>query len=253
MKPVDQTTFGYPAGNCLMACVASILDIGLDDCPELSVTDQNENQGTWWRTTESFLVARGFLPIYLLASQFAGAAPKGYTDRERSEPEEAHDGFRRAGLPLLRRARWRRRPRSASGSDWTRRPSARPCPACGSRKVYSGPVPRPTAPGAVAAWIDNGDTGVSSETIWYALHHEVTHPKHGGVPHDPTDFGRCYRLLQVMPAWKARLQEVVAFCPAWAPFVAVWDELTALYEEELPIGQAPRLYARLHALEEEIR
>lgn len=126
----------------------------------------------------------------------------------------------------------------------------RPCPACGSRKVYAGPVPRPTVQGDVAAWIDNGDTGVSSETIWYALHHRVTRPKGADVPHDPADFGRCDRLLRVIPKWKARLQEVVAFCPAWAPLVAAWDELTALYEEELPTGQAPKLYARLRALTE---
>mgnify|MGYP001585296695 CR=1 FL=1 len=124
----------------------------------------------------------------------------------------------------------------------------RPCPACGSRKVYAGPVPRPTAQGDVVAWIDHGDTGVSSETIWYALHLRMRRPKGVDVPYDPEDFGRCYRLLQVMPAWKARLQEVVVFCPAWAPLVAAWERLTTLYEEELPTGKAPRLYARMQQL-----
>ncbi|HEY2512770.1 MAG TPA: hypothetical protein VGI39_18010 [Polyangiaceae bacterium] len=33
MKPVDQTTFGHPGGNCFSACVASLLDLSIDDVP----------------------------------------------------------------------------------------------------------------------------------------------------------------------------------------------------------------------------
>lgn len=36
MKPVKQTVFGYPKGNCFAACVASIMEIPLEDTPELS-------------------------------------------------------------------------------------------------------------------------------------------------------------------------------------------------------------------------
>lgn len=31
MKPVDQTIFGKPGGNCLAACIATILELPLDD------------------------------------------------------------------------------------------------------------------------------------------------------------------------------------------------------------------------------
>ena len=31
MKPVDQTSFGFPGGNCFSACVASILELPIDD------------------------------------------------------------------------------------------------------------------------------------------------------------------------------------------------------------------------------
>lgn len=34
MKPVDQTTF-FPNGNCYQAAVASILDLSLDEVPDL--------------------------------------------------------------------------------------------------------------------------------------------------------------------------------------------------------------------------
>ncbi len=34
MKPIDQTRFGNPDGNCFNACIASILEIPLEDVPE---------------------------------------------------------------------------------------------------------------------------------------------------------------------------------------------------------------------------
>lgn len=126
------------------------------------------------------------------------------------------------------------------------------CPACNAKDVLLGPHPKPTPEGEARAWIDNGDTGLSSETIWSVLSGwRVPRASwHADVPHDPADFGRCYRLLQVMPAWRARLPEVAVAYPQWAPLVDAWDELTALYEAEVPdgTGRAPRLYARLQEL-----
>jgi len=120
------------------------------------------------------------------------------------------------------------------------------CPFCGSERVMTGPVAKPTAAGDAYAWLSNGDTGTSSLTIWHALMGRT--PDRTDVPHDPADFGRCYRLLQVMPSWKDRLSEVAALYPKWSPLVSAWNELTALYEEERPSGRAPKLYARMHEL-----
>ena len=122
----------------------------------------------------------------------------------------------------------------------------RPCPACGHKHVLCGPLPRPTADGDARAWISNGDTGLSSETIWRVLTGWVgTAQWYPSVPLDPSDFGRCYRLLYVMPSWRARLSEVSQTYPEWERLVDVWDELTALYKEELPKKTAPKLYARI--------
>lgn len=33
MKPVDQTTFGVPGGNCFSACVASLLELEVEEVP----------------------------------------------------------------------------------------------------------------------------------------------------------------------------------------------------------------------------
>lgn len=122
----------------------------------------------------------------------------------------------------------------------------RPCPVCGSKKIILGLVPRPTDEGDVMAWLSNGDTGTSSKTIFSVL---TGHPiEHTGTPSDPSDFGRCYRLLKVMPTWRARLPEVAEQFPEWRGLVGAWDELTALYEEELPTGRAPKLYDRMKEL-----
>lgn len=113
------------------------------------------------------------------------------------------------------------------------------CPMCGAgvKRHRMGQKPKPTGDGDYLAWLRNGDTGVSSETIFSVM---TGHPvRDYGYPYDPADFGRCYRLLKVMPSWRARLPEVASRFPesAWPQLVAHWDELTALYEDELVNGR----------------
>lgn len=99
-------------------------------------------------------------------------------------------------------------------------------------------------------WLNSWDTGVSSLTIFYVFQGHGR-PDRPDVPHDPDDFGRCYRLLKVAPPeWRANLSRVAERYPAWAPLVARWDELERLYEEELPNGKAPKLYALMRELRE---
>ena len=96
-------------------------------------------------------------------------------------------------------------------------------------------------------WAASRDTGVSSFTI-YTVMTGVPFPYSDyDIPYDPADFGRCYRLLKLAPDFRERLPEVAAKFPIWKPFVEAWDELTALYEEEIQnaSGMAPKLYARM--------
>lgn len=99
-------------------------------------------------------------------------------------------------------------------------------------------------------WIISWDTGISSKTIWMIMTGKTVND-YGSPPRDPSDFGRCYRLLEKFTEWKPRLSEVSARFTTWEPYIAAWPELTALYEEELPQGTAPKLYARLKQLEEQ--
>lgn len=99
-------------------------------------------------------------------------------------------------------------------------------------------------------WRASWDTGISSATIWSVCmdRRAFSDLPVGDVPQDPDDFGRCYRLLRAFPEWRAKLPRVADLYPAWKPLVARWDDLTRLYEEELPTGSAPRLFALLQEL-----
>lgn len=100
-------------------------------------------------------------------------------------------------------------------------------------------------------WLCGGSTGMSSATIWSVMTAVPLHniERRMGIPHDPSDFGRCHDLLELFPEWKPRLKEVGTVHPEWKPFTDAWDELEALYAEELPLEKAPKLYARLKELE----
>lgn len=56
MTPVDQTIFGAPEGNCLPACIASILDLRIEDVPHFGADD-------WLDTLERWLAPRGLYPV----------------------------------------------------------------------------------------------------------------------------------------------------------------------------------------------
>ena len=97
-------------------------------------------------------------------------------------------------------------------------------------------------------WIVSGDTGISSKTIWSVMMGvEMARPY---PPLDPGDFGRCWRLLILVPAWRTRLHEVSARYPVWGPMVRDWRELERLYCAAIGAGQdtAPELYDRMQAL-----
>lgn len=83
-------------------------------------------------------------------------------------------------------------------------------------------------------WIIQGETGISSKTIWYVMMGgtEPNNKWFGGVPGDSSDFGRCYKLLALFPEWRARMPEVATINPEWTALVRHWDELTALYEQD---------------------
>lgn len=108
-------------------------------------------------------------------------------------------------------------------------------------------------------WLLSGDTGISSETILAAITGST--PRRSDVPHDPDDFGRCYRLLLCFPGWRSRLPEVAQRFPQWGPMVKAWDELSSLYERlceprasyEANKEAAKTMYERMKVVVDECR
>ena len=108
------------------------------------------------------------------------------------------------------------------------------------------------------AWGVGGDTGISSLAIWAHMMGQPVNPEWGGptnsAPCDPDDFGRCYRLLALIPAWRSRIAEMTAYGSQWSALAGAWDELQSLYELEIDRGgprhrgTARRLYVRMTEL-----
>ncbi len=63
MKPVDQTLFGDKEGNCYAACLASILELPIEDVPNFCAESKNwlERAEEWLRVRHS-LTMLGFRP-----------------------------------------------------------------------------------------------------------------------------------------------------------------------------------------------
>lgn len=106
-------------------------------------------------------------------------------------------------------------------------------------------------------WLLTGETGISSETIAYALSGIKTIDMEQAqdkpyrstsfcwsVPRNPSDFRSCMFLLEYIPEWRERLPEVAERFPAWEPFVKRWDEFERLYKK----GKDVELYRRIMVL-----
>ena len=104
------------------------------------------------------------------------------------------------------------------------------------------------------AWMQGHDTGNSSKAICaYML---------GGVdvdaddyPRDPADLGRCLRLLERCPEWKARMPEMAKFGVVWKALAERWDELAKSMVDEVGLhwekgSKAPKTYDLMRSIRE---
>lgn len=95
-------------------------------------------------------------------------------------------------------------------------------------------------------WFVSDDTGSSSKAI--AAHMTGTKAKYGmDYPSDPSDLGRCLRLLEKIPEWKGRISEMAHHSPGWAGLVYKWDDICKCMQDEVGIDwskgdSAPKTY-----------
>lgn len=93
------------------------------------------------------------------------------------------------------------------------------------------------------AWIVSQDTGASSKALWAAM---MGSKSYGSHPHDSSDIGRCFRLLDAIPEWRERLPEMAKVSPYWAALVGDWQALEQLHRS----GDHSALYRRMrHVLD----
>lgn len=88
-------------------------------------------------------------------------------------------------------------------------------------------------------WIINGETGLSSMTIWSAF--MGVKYDDADIPSDPDDFYRCLKVVHSC-GWRNRLAEISAAYPWWAPIVDAWPEMELLFDEESKNDMSPKLY-----------
>jgi hypothetical protein len=79
MIPVDQTSLGWPEGNCWAACIATITEIPLDQLPKVELDEEGEPlRPRWWVAMEVYLRQRGWLLLYTREFADRPLKPKGY-------------------------------------------------------------------------------------------------------------------------------------------------------------------------------
>lgn len=103
---------------------------------------------------------------------------------------------------------------------------------------------------AAMSWLAGGDTGISSKCLLQAatgnfgdLRWLDTSP-----PYDPSDLGRCLRMLQILPWVRPLAWPVLLGDKRWKPLLENWDKLAECMESEVGIDwskgrNAPKTYA----------
>ena len=81
-------------------------------------------------------------------------------------------------------------------------------------------------------WLLGTDTGVSSITMFSEMIDKadlrleaLSRIRDPDIPHDSSDFGRCYRLLQKFPEFGKRWAKLVEKHPAWRLYADNWSTL----------------------------
>jgi|AACY02.16.fsa_nt_gi hypothetical protein len=112
---------------------------------------------------------------------------------------------------------------------------------------------------AALNWITSNDTGVSSKAIW-AIMMTGKPPSGNSAPADSSDFGRCYRLLKMIPEFEESLDRMRSIendthingypdVPGgwrekntWSVFVDNYPKLCELYKHCLDTGDGNPFY-----------
>lgn len=101
-------------------------------------------------------------------------------------------------------------------------------------------------PAAAMEWQRRAEKGISSNAIFETMTGFPVCGSWGrGYPSDPDDLRRCRLLLDAVPEFSDRLEEMAIVGPEWAELVAIWPQLCSIMDEELKARppRAPKTYA----------
>jgi hypothetical protein len=73
MKPVEQTRYGFPDGNCFAACVASILELPLEETDFIGAAAED-----WWTRWLTWLAERN-LTLFHWPHEEGNFSPPGWS------------------------------------------------------------------------------------------------------------------------------------------------------------------------------
>lgn len=94
---------------------------------------------------------------------------------------------------------------------------------------FRRPIVKTSSGMGLTAWLASDDTGASSKYMASILSGQfsVSH----NYPWDPSDFGRCIRLLEAVPELESELHKMKACSPQWSAVVDNWDKWSELYKD----------------------
>ena len=129
------------------------------------------------------------------------------------------------------------------------------CGTCQSDKICMGVFPKTIGIAASAssrdkimAWLASGDTGISSESLAYEFLGQTRGGRSGaGTPSDPSDLGRCLRLINLVPEVRACVDYLALKHDGWKKAAKCWDAITDSMIDEVGIDwskgrSAPKTY-----------
>ena len=95
-------------------------------------------------------------------------------------------------------------------------------------------------------WGNNGNIGISSNTMLFAVTGKSLYGESRDIPYDAGDFKRCLDLCSFIPEIELNLKMVAEKYPKWIPIVREWYNLKRLYKKS-----SDDLYKALRDLRDE--
>jgi hypothetical protein len=121
----------------------------------------------------------------------------------------------------------------------------------GKQAIILSPSDVEKLPKGAVDWLQNGERGISSDTIFERMTGLDVGTEWHDVPYDPADLRRCRLLLETVPEFHARIGEMRTVSAAWSRLTDRWVALCSLMDEETPNwrdgeGDASKVYAAMH-------